>query len=260
MSSLYYNMSHNEKVFTPLENKSFISVLRKFFLNNLPQIGDAVLSYFVKDLIALIEQYYPPLTHLKMGQLLWFAVSADETPGKHKSMCDTRVVPVILTLVDPDDIKDLKNNVPRHIVSQNIIARLYRQAKQQGGVLTEAEIALFRNLTHTAIGKQTLAYEKLHNTVLPRRGTVHDLGPSVSHKKTICKKFIIDKETISNISSETCHSTSSINRYLNDFNRVLLCLKKGLKIDEISFAAQISKKVVNDYLDIIEGIDYDLPF
>jgi hypothetical protein len=252
-------MSNNEKIYSPIEKKTFNSVLRNFFLKNLPQFGDAVLSYLVKDLIELIEIYYPPITHLKMGQLLWFAVAADETPGRHKSMNDTRVVPVVLTLVDPDDIKDLKNNVPRHIVSQNVVARIYRQALEQGGVLTEAEVALFRNLTHHAIGKQTLAYEKSHNTVLPRRGTVHDLGPSVTHKKIICQKYIVDKKPISEIASETFHSTSSINRYLNDFNRVLLCLQKGLKIDEISYAANISKNVVNEYYDLIKGIDYDLP-
>ena len=43
-----------------------------------------------------------------------------------------------------------------------------------------------------------------------------------------------------------------VSRYLNDFSRVLFCFRKGFSADDISFASSISKKVVNQYLEILE--------
>jgi hypothetical protein len=261
MSSLYSNLPHCEKVFAPIEQKSFHNVIKNFFRHNFPQVaGDLVLEMIAKELCSLVEQYYPPLYHLKMGQMLWFAVSEDETPCRQNSMKNIKVVPIVLTVVHPDDIVKLKNGIKRHVISQSVLARLYTEAKEQGAVLTEADISLIRNLSLLSVSKQTLAYEFSHNSVLPRRGTIHDLGPSISHKKIICKKYYIDNKDISDIAKETFHSPSSISRYLNDFYRVLFCFRKGLSVDDISFASYISKKVVNQYVEIFNEFPNELPF
>ncbi|OGV10227.1 MAG: hypothetical protein A2330_09305 [Ignavibacteria bacterium RIFOXYB2_FULL_36_7] len=261
MSSLYYNLPRCEKVFAPVEQKSFHNVIKNFFRYNFPQIaGDLVLDMIAKELCSIVEQYYPPLYHLKMGQMLWFAVSEDESPRRQNSMSTTKVVPVVLSVVHPDDITQLKNGVKRHIISQSSLARIYSEAKEQGAVLTEADISLIKNLSLRTVSKQTLAYESSHATVLPRRGTIHDLGPSVSHKKIICKKYFINQKDISSIAQETQHSPNSISRYLNDFSRVLFCFRKGFSADDISFASSISKKVVNQYVEIFNEYPDELPF
>jgi len=263
MSSLYYNQSANEKVFYPIQQKTFHNILMNFFRLNCPQFGgDVLLKLLADKLIELIEKYYPAPKHFKMGQLLWFGVAEDETPGKHQSMSQTNIVPVILTLVHSDDIQALTHSTPRHIISQNILARIYREAKEQGAVLAESDVALIRNLSLHTISKQTRCYEKSHNTILPRRGTVHDLGNSVSHKKIICKKHFVDKKSFSQIAQETFHSTGSISRYVNDFNRILFCLSKGLTVDDIPFATKISKNVVNQYVELFTEIydEIEIPF
>lgn len=261
MSSHYYTLKKSEKIFAPMEQKTFHNVIKNFFRNNCPSIGGGyTLDFIIKELSTIIEQYYPPLTHLKMGQMLWFAVSEDALPNKNNAMSNTALVPVVLTLVHPDDIEQMKNGVKRHIISQSVLARLYFEARQQGAVLTEADIALMRNLSLRAVSNQTLAYESLHNTVLPRRGTIHDMGPSVSHKKIICQKYFLSNLPISDIAQQTYHSPSAISRYLNDFHRVLFCLQKGLSVDDISFASAISKKVVNQYVDLAQEFNYEIPF
>jgi hypothetical protein len=261
MSSQYSNLPKCEKVYAPLEQKTFNNVIKYFFRTNFPQVaGSLVLDMICKELCKIIEIYYPSLYHFKMGQMLWFAVSQDATPGVYNTMAETEVVPVVLTVVHPDDINQMKNGVPRHIISQSVLARIYTEAKEQGGVLTEADISLIRNLSLVTVSKQTLAYESANSCVLPRRGTIHDLGPSVTHKKIICKKYYVDNQDISDISRQTYHSTSSISRYLNDFKRVKLCLAKGLSVDDTSYATFISKKVVNQYVDLINEFPYNNPY
>ncbi|PXF53697.1 MAG: hypothetical protein C4B56_02175, partial [Candidatus Methanophagaceae archaeon] len=65
---------------------------------------------------------------------------------------------------------------------------------------------------------------------LPRRGTVHDLGRSTTHKKIICEKSLRAKKATPDIARETHHSPSAVDRYLGDFDRVRFCLKKGLSV------------------------------
>jgi hypothetical protein len=255
MSTPYSNKPQCEKVYGPLEEKTFNNVIKHFFRENFPKVsGNLVLDLICKELHEIIEKYYPPISRLKMGQMLWFAVSQDETPSKHSSMSQVEMVPVILTLVHEDDIHQSSQGVPRHVIAQSVLPRIYTEAKEQGGVLTETDISLIRNLSLRTVSKQTLAFEKSNDCVLPRRGTIHDLGPSVSHKKIICKKFYIDHSEISDIAWQTFHSPKSISRYINDFKRVMVCLGKGLSIEETAFASFLSKKVVNQYSDLSNEI------
>ena len=94
-------------------------------------------------------------------------------------------------------------------------------------------------------------YEKEHDIVLPRRGTVHDLGMSTSHKSTICKKSAVDKKATPDIARGTFHSPEAIDRYLNDFDSVRFCLKKEMSVEDTSFATGMSRSLVVGYMDLV---------
>ena len=90
--------------------------------------------------------------------------------------------------------------------------------------------------------------------VLPRRGTVHDLGRSTSHKQVICRKSVLDRKATPDIALETYHSPMAVDRYLGDFERVCFCLKKGLSVEEAAFTTQLSKSLIVEYAELIEEL------
>ena len=51
---------------------------------------------------------------------------------------------------------------------------------------------------------------------------------------------------------ETYHSAKAIERYITRFKQILMCYRKGMKLDEIAFSVNCTKKLVKEYLIIIE--------
>ena len=51
-----------------------------------------IMEFFIDKMERLIEEFYPPVKRLNMGQILWFAVAKDEKPSYGKSMENTRIV------------------------------------------------------------------------------------------------------------------------------------------------------------------------
>ena len=102
--------------------------------------------------------------------------------------------------------------------------------------------------------KLILQYEKEHDTSLPRRGNIHDLGRSLSHKKEIVKKVKLDGKSSSDVARETNHSLRAVDRYTLDFERINFCLKKGLTVNETSFATSLNNNLVFEYVGIIDNL------
>jgi len=240
---------HLDALYNPVEKKTFRSALMQFLLDEFPHIGGPmIMELFVDRVEKLIEDFYPPTKRLKMGQLLWFAVAKEEKPSYGKSMENTKIVPVILTLLNHDDISKLKNRTPLKTVRRDIKARLYQEADQQKGTLSETDISLITMCSAHTVTNQTLNYEKEHNTTLPRRGTIHDMGRSMSHKTTICRKRKIEKKIYPpKLLQETNHTPEAVDRYTLNLDRVTFCLEKNLSVEDASFVTGLSKSLVVEY-------------
>ncbi len=255
MNHNYSSQSYNEKVYQPIEHKTFKSALQQFFKDEVPQIGGEMIIELISDKIQdMIDSFYPKTERLSMGQILWFATDEKEKTSYGKSMSNTKIKPVILTVVHPDDIKMLKNKGSILTLKDQIMARLYKETKEQGAVLAESDISLIMHMTWSTVSKRTTAYEKKYNIILPRRGTIHDLGRSLTHKRLICKKRNLEKKSISQISRETDHSPQAITRYTTDLNRVQFCLNKNLSISDVSFVTNLSHGLTIEYVNLIDEI------
>jgi hypothetical protein len=251
------NKNYLETRYGPVEKKTFRSALLQFLSREFPHLGGPmILELFVDRMERLIEEFYPPIRHLKMGQLLWFAVAKKEGAGYGKSMEQTQIVPVVLTLVNHDDLSQLKRKTPLPTLKKAIRARLYREADQQGGTLSEIDVALMTLSSVATVTKHTLAYEREHNATLPRRGTIHDLGRSVSHKATICRKRKVEKKPTSLVAQETNHSPEAVDRYTLNLDRVSFCLGRNLSPEDTSFVTGLSKNLVIEYRQLAQEIDH----
>ncbi len=250
------NTQYLSASYGPALQKSFRSTVASFIQTEFPQMGGPmIVDLFVDRLESMIKEFFPPTRYLKMGQILWFAVAKDEKPSYGKSMAKTRIVPVILTLVSHQDIKRRIDGTPLPAIRRQIKVRLCQEAYEQGGVLSEVDLSLLCQTSLYTVSKHLRTYEKQNNCILPYRGTVHDMGRSITHKAKICKKRMIERKSISQTSQETNHSPDAVSRYEVNLNRVLFCLERGLNIQETSFVTRISKDLVVEYQNIGREIE-----
>ena len=73
-------------------------------------------------------------------------------------------------------------------IKKETTARLCREAYSQDGCLTETELAVMLKMSRPTVGNYLREYEAEHKTVLPRRGTIYDMGPTLTHKKIIIER------------------------------------------------------------------------
>ena len=78
------------------------------------------------------------------------------------------------------------------------------------------------------------------------------MGPSVSHKRIICYKVIVEGKSIEQTAWETRHSPEAITRYVKDYKRIHTCLQAGLSPKDTAFAVKVSEKLVYDYINMIQ--------
>lgn len=248
-----------DALYGPLKKKTFASALSQFFEEQCPQLGgELTRGVLVERIQMLVEQFYPANTHLHMGQVFWPAVDETESGGWGKPIEKTRLKPIFLDLISYGDIENRLKGMSKRDMRKNVIVRLCQQAKSQGGVLTGADLSMLMQLSAATISKYIREWEKETNTLLPRRGTIHDMGPSLTHKREICRKIIVEGRTIEDTAREIRHSPEAITRYVKDYKRICVCLSAGLSPKETAYAVKVSERLVYEYMNLIKEHQLDI--
>ncbi len=246
------DINPREAQYGPLQKKTFASALLRFFEQEFPQFGRITRKEIVKEVEVLVNEFFPSHTHIRMGQVMWPAVEENEHGSYGKSMENTKVKPVFLDLIHADDIEARIKGDKAKQIKINATARVFKQAKEQGGVLTAVDVATMLKLSPGTIGRYVKEWETEKGEYLPRRGVIHDLGPTLTHKKGICYSVIIEGKTIEQTARDTRHSPEAVTRYVKDYKRVSACLKKGLTAQETSYVVKVSKNLVYEYKGLID--------
>jgi hypothetical protein len=235
--------------------KTFHSTLCHLLQTEFPgTFGPTITRLFADKISELFERCHPPLARVKMGQVLWLAVAANETPGRSKRIEQTRLVPVLLDLVTAADIDAAAALADHKQTRCDKIVRLFRQAHAQGAVLSEADVALLMHLHDTAVSADIRAYEQAGNRMVPRRGTIHDLGRSVTHKAVICRMRLVDKKTTSEVAEATYHSPEEVEYYVQCLRRIQRCSDSGMSLEDIALVTGHSLFLIREYLALIEEL------
>jgi len=247
------HLDANQRQFGPQQYKSFEGALFAFFEKEFPQLaGQRMRRVLVQSVAEMVRSFYPQTSHLHPGQTTWVAVHKDAGPAYGKSIADTKLTPVVLDLVLSDEAARRAHGEKLRDLKRDAAARLFTQAYQQDGVLTNTEVAILLKISPGTVGKYIAQWEVERNQVLPRRGTIHDMGPSLTHKRIIIHKLFIDQQTVERVARDTNHSFEAIQNYIGTFRQVLLCRKKGMTTEEIAFAIKRTPRLVNEYQDIID--------
>ncbi|MEI7903256.1 MAG: DUF1670 domain-containing protein [bacterium] len=247
------HLDANQRQFGPQQYKSFEGALCAFFEKECPQLGgERTRQVLVQTVAEMVRAFYPQTSHLHPGQTTWVAVHKDAGPAYGKTIADTKLIPVVVDLVLADEAARRANGEKLRDLKRDAAARLFNQAYQQDGVLTNTEVALLLKLSPSTVGKYVAQWEIERNQVLPRRGTIHDMGPSLTHKRIIIHKLFIEQHTVERVARDTNHSFEAIQNYIGTFRQVLLCRRKDMSTDEVAFAIKRTPRLVKEYEAIIE--------
>jgi hypothetical protein len=227
-------------------------ILDNFFKTEFPKlIGPILRDKLIDELIKILDKMLPLKEHLTPGQVIWNVVDIRTRADAKRP----QFVPVILTLINEQDIEKLTNGTPMSQIRDQAIARLHHEAYSQGGLLSMRDIGLLTWRYGGDISQYRLNYEQEHDVILPNTGTLQDMGSCISHKAIIIKKIIVDKKDPLTVAKETNHSIYAVERYLKDFYRVRYCYDDHKDIEFTSLATGLNKFVVEQYFDILNELE-----
>jgi len=211
--------------------------------------GPIVRENIADALIRLFNSTCPESSRLQPGQVVWNALDKQTRGDSDKR----RYLPVILTLVDDNDVTMFEKGASIKTIRKNVIARMIREAYTQEAVLSTRDLSLLLVNDASYLSNNRIEYEKEHHKVLPHAGVIHDMGSTLTHKRIIVYKYVVEKKDPSVISRETNHSQPAVDRYIKDFNRVKTLVRDNKDIDFIHHTTSIAKPVVKQYLQIINN-------
>ena len=238
--------------------------LRKYkgFANSVKQMltreykflgGDKIQDMFIHDLLIEFDKHHKDGWKLDAGQVVWWAAHKDEVPGKNKTIENTRMVPVVLSIARQEDLKLRLDVFSAREIRKFKVARILREAYEQDGVLNQADVSLLIGVSAGTVGKDIREFQTEQGVVLPYRGTIHDMGPTLTHKKIIIQQFVRNIPT-PEIARRTSHSEEACDRYIKGFKKVLKLHGEGMPAENIASDLEMSKSLVQEYVEIIEDM------
>jgi len=243
-------LPHNQRVYGPLQAKSIESVLLKKFMDEYGYSDKSMVAkLIIEDIVGVIDKFQPSKKRLEQGEFVCYAVSLEKGKVYRRRMEETELVPVVLKLFTKEELKLFTKPGNWKKVRIMRIVRMAKEAVKQGGILSTPDLSKILALPCSTICGRIRKYEKETNEIVPIRGTLHDIGRKVSHKRLAISKCKSGK-SIPEVAREINHSVPAVDRYNDDFGRVFeLC--SIFTAQEIARLTKISVSVVREHLELI---------
>jgi Protein of unknown function (DUF1670) len=188
------------------------------------------------------------------GELCYLAVAAEEPAGKPIAVC--RKLQVRLELAALEDV-DVLRGKGLAAMRRGRLARLARQARVQGALLTVEDLA-WLTCSSPATIKRDLAWLRRHGQSAPTRGQVRDIGPGLSHKATVVQLWLWGLQ-FTQIERRSGHGEDAIRRYLADFRQIAALHARGATVPEIRAATGRSASLIAEYVGLFERARREFP-
>lgn len=230
-------------------HKRFLKpAIENFFEVEFPKsFGPSTRSLIADELIKIFDANNRDINTIKPGQVLWNAVHKN-TRADSKNM---KLVPVVLTLVNDNDISNLVNGMKKSEHKQNVVARILREAYQQEALLSMRDVGLLLAINDSSATQTRKSYEKRHNVDLPHPGNLQDMGSCITHKYQIIYKYVVEKKDPMRIAKETNHTVNAVDNYLRNFNRVKTLYLDNKDEKYINTVTNLSIGLINQYVSIV---------
>jgi hypothetical protein len=244
--------TYRQELFSPLQDKELESVLLQLFVDEFGYQNKVIFAEaMVRRILETLYVFLKPRSFLKPGQLLWMAVANDGEKHGGQPMKEIPQVPVVLDLITRDDLQRLAQGEKFVPVRRQRHARLLQQAFEQGGVLSQSDLACITLVSRGLIGLDIGYFQKTEHRLLPYRGTVQDAGGAVTHKAEAIRLFENGhlEPDICTLLSPT-HTLAAVENYVQSYKNVLKLLRREFSPLEISGILSMSKALVAAYVEI----------
>jgi hypothetical protein len=239
------------KKYGPLRAKTLRNALAHRIAKDFPRIGGRRICQLCADMILeVVFKHMRSKDHLVHGQTLWMAVSSNDPPRRRQRISDVELIPVLLDISTAEDVQLRIDRLPAPQRLVRKVIRLCEQAHKQGGLLSNCDLAELLCTHDSRIAHVLAEHERLTNTVVPRRATLHDVGTGLTHKRIICWKRYAEGKEPHIVARETYHSLEAVDNYLGQYDRVRHCRLEGLTPEQTAHALNCSLGLVRQYLDI----------
>jgi hypothetical protein len=236
-----------------LKSKTLFNVLRQLFIAEFGYHNKVIFAEaMIERILETVAAFTQPAALLQSGQLLWMAVANDGHKHAHKPMAEIPQVPVVLDLVTEEDVTALADGQDYRAVRQQRHARLLDQAFAQGGVLAQTDLAAITLISPNCVAADTATIQKAQQRILPYRGSVQDIGATLTHKVEVIRLLeagYLEPEICRLLSLP--HNLSSVENYVQTYKNITKLLERGFSPGEVSGILAVHERLVLAYVPII---------
>lgn len=241
-----------QAVFTPLQDKELESVLLSLFVDEFGYDNKVIFAKaMIRRILETLDAFMQPRSLVKPGQLVWMAVANDGRKHARKRMREIPQVPVVLDLITKEDLHRLADGESHVDVRRQRNARLLEQAFAQGGVLAQSDVAAITLVSRALVGLDIKHFQNTEHCLLPYRGTIQDIGPTITHKVEAIRLFeagYLEPDICTRLSPG--HSLEAVERYTQTYKNVLKLLRRQFSPLQIAQVLSVSKKLAAVYAEI----------
>jgi hypothetical protein len=202
------NKIKTRKTYNSMKYKTFRTAFIQMLESDFSILGSGkVLNLLADETIALFENYYPD--KISPGKTIISAVSKDAPKGHRRGIKDLPMVPVVLPVLNENLINRYIEGDKIRQIKKDYVISLFKEAYKQGGVFSCSDVALIIKMSSGTISKYVRDHMEENDDIVPTRGFIHDIGPSISHKGIIVGKFL-QGVLPHKIARQTNHSQNAI--------------------------------------------------
>jgi len=247
-----------------INKRNFRSALINLLESDYKILGSRkILSMLAEDIEQLHSEFYPSQNEVGVGDIVFRTTKDDgQRPNYGKKTEDYNSVTVVLPLVTEEDVENRvyyrngnKNSNYKHCQKREIrtMIRLLESAKEQGGLLSGAELSVLLNRGLNTIQKYLKAYINETGKIPPLKGYVMDMGSLPTHKAIIISLYEQGMSP-ADIVLKTSHSQDAVDRYIKQYDQIRKLIERGLTETEIKDIVRRSIKVVREYIALYKDL------
>jgi len=243
-----------------IPKRNFFNAIVKLLEEEYKIVGSRkVIMMIAEDIEQLHKEFYPGIEKRGFGQIVWqTTASTEKKPSYGKKAEDYRVKTVVLPLVTKEDVENRiksfygKDNYQKQQERDiEVMARLVKNAYEQGGLLSGAEISVLLNRSLTTVGRYMRIYHQEHKDILPTKGMILDQGSKPTHKASIINLYEQGYPEV-DIARLTNHTIESVGRYIKSYKNIKLLIEKGFNLIEMVRISGMGRSTIIQYRELVE--------
>jgi len=182
-------------------------------------------------------------TGIRPGQVRLVVARLDAPFGP--PLVDSAKLEVTLTVDAGREDVTVATQEGREELRRGRILRVLAEAVEQGGVLTQEDLARVLSVDVRTI-RRDIQQLKAEGHTIDTRGPVKGVGRGQTHKVKISALWL-DRQGYDKIARWVHHSPQAIKRYVTTFLRMVLLHQQDRAASEIAFVTATSGRLVQDY-------------